>query len=65
MSERIEGHCETCAWWASNMYLTNGQSQCRRRAPMQQGNAWPITSEDDWCGEWESEKRWTTDAGER
>jgi hypothetical protein len=58
---KTNGHCETCAWWASNLAVTKGEAECRFRAPTLDPRpnaatgtrtAWPVTGEDDWCGDW-------------
>ncbi len=64
MSGKTRGHCETCAWWAANLVLEHGQSECRRHAPRAGQRrpsdagavtVWPMTDENDWCGDWTEE----------
>lgn len=59
--------CSTCAWWAQIDDSELGQ--CRLHAPRprdhnRDSTRWPITAEDDWCGEWDNNDDDTDDTGD-
>ncbi len=49
--------CEECRFWDSKTgVLSEGDGYCRRKAPTPDKHdaswpIWPITDQDDWCGE--------------
>lgn len=49
--------CDTCSYWAR---LDDGEhGECRLHAPRPRNTTstdthWPVTTEDDWCGEWDN-----------
>lgn len=51
--------CETCKWWHSGYIYRKGH--CRRRSPDvsdkdflgEKQPAWPLTDQDDYCGDHE------------
>lgn len=49
--------CSDCAYWEP---IDDDAGQCRRNAPrpraVDTGWRWPITNDDDWCGEWEADE---------
>lgn len=48
--------CLTCRWWFD---LDGEQGECRRHPPTvvpifaEAMSSWPITHDDEWCGEWQ------------
>lgn len=67
MEERKD-ECEHCKYWREE---SNGDGECRRRAPSSrlvfagepvEGTEsealvyWPLTSHEDWCGEFEAKR---------
>lgn len=49
--------CATCAWWAQ--IDDSDLGQCRLYAPRpkdhnRDSTRWPVTGDDDWCGEWDN-----------
>lgn len=60
--------CGNCRFWRSGYRATGGQwvenrtyhGRCQARAPTapaaEDGDAWPYTHQDDWCGEHEESK---------
>ena len=49
MSERT---CESCRWWNQ---IDGPDGECRRYPPqvVNDGDAFPVMEQGDWCGEWE------------
>ena len=54
----MKRRCDTCEYW--RVIDTDNQGdptvgECRGRCPTYDGGekTWPITDNDDWCGEWE------------
>ena len=49
--------CETCCFW-QRLDLGMDIGECRYRAPSPRASqtsttSWPITTDDDWCGDWD------------
>lgn len=49
-----EASCSNCMYWQA---LDDTAGNCRRHAPRPRTSEhtwrWPVTDDDDWCGEWE------------
>ncbi len=66
----MKGICKDCKWWdyidSENVDNTGGFGECKRNAPLPyhipDSNVgisvkWPVTDDDDWCGEFEDKKQ--------
>ena len=63
--DTIAEKCAACRFW-TKLIRDDGLGRCRRYPPQQQHVpgcwVWPLTHEDDWCGEYQSPSR---DGGEK
>lgn len=64
MAERFDT-CMFCAFWNRNKTPTDAFGQCRRHAPLavkktgdrlSTAKRWPVTHEEDWCGDFEQKR---------
>ena len=62
MAERHE-RCDQCRWWEGHANVKYDEGSCHRHAPRgrerdaagEDIRPWPITLNDDWCGEFDAE----------
>ena len=73
MSNRsMKQRCKDCRWWMAETDKHFGETgYCKRHAPSPRSilgdkvgdlpfwGAFPLMSNDDWCGEWEETPPWT------
>ena len=56
----MSDQCDKCRFWRQGMSMRHGQllGNCHRLAPKPRRKVrqarWPVTYQDDWCGEWKA-----------
>jgi hypothetical protein len=52
----VEESCNSCRFWKPGRFVEQDddplRGQCRRYPLMLGDSIWPVTDEDDWCGEY-------------